>query len=378
MVVAVARHDPLVVLRGLEEPLEEVARDVHVLAELPDREASRHADGVATARPRGRRVKAGQLGDRELLLLGDHVVADRVVNPGALPRVQPLVVARVVPREHGRIHRLVVEGLHVLDRRLRRLGVDRDRLAVLGDVLGAVAPEDRVERRDRVGGLADGEPDGMAELLELAPGAEEVLPGVGLALADLLEQVDPVTARERGEHVRHAEPLPFDLGMLLGERVPVPVLLREVVADIGYVGQTGLEEPGVVHLQADDVVARLAHDLRRQLGGHLHALDVIDPDIDAGGLREPLGELGQFRVRGGCVIDGGQEAQLARGPACRRPAGRENPGHPRQRPSPRSEDGAPPNVSTAGSEAGKVPAIAHRPPPRGRLYGAPGCLSIVQ
>jgi len=73
LLVDVARHDPLVILRGLEEPLQEVARDVHVLAELPDAEAPRHADGMATVRPGRRRVEADQLGDRKLLLLGDHV-----------------------------------------------------------------------------------------------------------------------------------------------------------------------------------------------------------------------------------------------------------------------------------------------------------------
>ena len=115
MVVAVARDDPLVVLRRLEEPLQEVAGDVDVLTELPDAEAARHADGVAPGRSRGRGVKARELGDGELLLLGDDVVADRVVDPRALARVQPLVVAGVVPREDRRIHRVVVERQRVVD-----------------------------------------------------------------------------------------------------------------------------------------------------------------------------------------------------------------------------------------------------------------------
>ncbi len=46
MVVVVARHHPLVILLRLEEPLQELLRRLHVLAELPDPEAPRHTDGV--------------------------------------------------------------------------------------------------------------------------------------------------------------------------------------------------------------------------------------------------------------------------------------------------------------------------------------------
>src|SRR4029453_2976365 len=43
VVVVVARQDPLVVLRGLEEPAEELTRELEVLAELPNPEAARGA-----------------------------------------------------------------------------------------------------------------------------------------------------------------------------------------------------------------------------------------------------------------------------------------------------------------------------------------------
>ena len=41
--------------------------------------------------------------------------------------------------------------------------------------------------------------------------------------------------------------------------------------------------------------------------------------------------------------------------------------YPRERASPRGEEGTPPDVSPTGLEARKLPAIAHRPPPRGGL-----------
>src|SRR5438309_399435 len=103
--------------------------------------------------------------------------------------------------------------------------------------LGSVAPANRVERADGVRRLADGEADRMAELLQLAPRAEQIVPGIGRLLADLFEEIDAVAARERGEEVRDAEPLPFDERVLAQEGIPVPVLLREVVRDDGDIGE---------------------------------------------------------------------------------------------------------------------------------------------
>ena len=307
------------VLGRLEEPAQEVLGQVHVLAELPDPEAARHADRVSPGRSRRRRVKAGDLGHRHLLFLGDDVMADRVVDPRSRARVQILVVRGVVPREHGRIHGVGVERVDVVDGRLGRLGVDGDRLAVLGHVLRAVAPEDRVKSRDGVGRLADGESDGMAELLQLPPGPQQVLPRVGRLLADLLEEVDPVAARERDEQIGDAEPLAPDVGVLPGEGVPLAVLAGQVVADVGHVGERGSEEPRVVHLEADDVVAGSRHELRRQLGRHLHALDVVDAHVRAAELREPLAHLGELDVRGRGVVHGGEQRQLTGRPGRRRP-----------------------------------------------------------
>ena len=269
-------------------------------------------------------MEARLLRHRHLLLLGDDVVADRVVDPRALPRVEPLVVRGVVPREHGRVHRVRVERPDVVDDGLGLLRVDRDRLAVGGDVLGAVAPEDRVERADGVRRLADGEADRMAELLQLAPSAEQIVPGVGRLLPDLLEEVDAMAARERGEEEGEAEPLALDERVLPQKGIPVAVFLREVVRDVGDVGEARLEEPRVVHLEAHDVVPRARHELRRELGGHLDALYVVDAHADAGELREALGQLLELHVRGGRVVHGRQEADLARRPRRGRAASRED------------------------------------------------------
>src|SRR5207249_2892339 len=97
VVVVVAGHDPLVILRGLEEPAQELARGLEVLAELPEADAARYADRVAANRPRGRGMKAGLLGHRHLLFLRHDVVADRVLDPRPLARIEPLVVRGVVP-----------------------------------------------------------------------------------------------------------------------------------------------------------------------------------------------------------------------------------------------------------------------------------------
>ena len=177
----------------------------------------------------------------------------------------------------------------------------------------------RVDRRHRVRGLADGEADGMAELLELASGAQQILPRIRRLLAYLLEQVDPVAAGKGGEQQRDAEPLSLDLRVLLaGADTSSPCLRASSPAMSGDVDQPGLEEPRVVHLEAHDVVAGAGHELGGELGRHLHALHVVDADVHAGGLREPLAELVQLDVRGRRVVHGGQDAELTRRPGGRR------------------------------------------------------------
>ena len=95
----------------------------------------------------------------------------------------------------------------------------------------------------------------MAELLQLPPGAQQVVPRVRLTLADLLEQVDAMAPRERDEQVGNAEPLALDQRVLLGKGIPVAVLPGQVVTDVGHVEQPRLKEPRIVHLEAHDVVA---------------------------------------------------------------------------------------------------------------------------
>jgi len=164
----------------------------------------------------------------------------------------------------------------------------------------------------------------MAELLQLAPSAEQIVPGVGRLLPDLLEEVDAMAARERGEEEGEAEPLALDERVLPQKGIPVAVFLREVVRDVGDVGEARLEEPRVVHLEAHDVVPRARHEFRRELGGHLDALYVVDAHADAGELREALGQLLELHVRGGRVVHGRQEADLARRPGRGRAPSRED------------------------------------------------------
>ncbi len=150
-------------------------------------------------------------------------------------------------------------------------------------------------------------------------------------LSYLLEEVDPVAAGKRDVEIGHAEPLSLHEGVLPRERIPLAVLLRQVVADVGDVGQPRREEPGIVHLQADDVVPGLRHQLGSQLGRHLHALDVIGAHVDPGQFREALAELGELGVRGRRVVHGRQEADFPGRPGAGRATRGQDPGEPGRR-----------------------------------------------
>ena len=183
-------------------------------------------------------------------------------------------------------------------------------------------------------------PTGWPSFLSLRPARSRSSHVLGRALADLLEQIDAVAARKRRVEQRDAEPLPFDLRVLPEERIPLAVLARQLAGDVGHVDQPGLEEPRIVHLEGHDVVAGAGHELGGELGRHLHALHVIDADVDAGGFSEPLAELVELGVRGGRVVHGGQDAELSR-----RPRGRRAPQHPGERRPTDSEKSAPADPS---------------------------------
>ena len=306
------------------------------------------------------------------------------MDPRAGAGVQPLVVRGVVPREHHRVHRVGVERANVVDGRLGLFRADGHRAAVGGHLLGPEAPEDRRQRGDGVRRLADGEADRVTELLERASGAKQVLPGVGGFLADFLEEIDAVAAGERQIEIGDAEPPALDVRVLFRERIPLAVLGGEVVGEVGDVGESGREEPRVVHLEAHDVVAALRHELGRQLRGHLHALHVVRAHADAGGLREPTAELGELDVGGRGVVDGRQQRELARGPRGRWTAQGKDPGDARRgRPGERAAgDGR------ARSRGGRLRCrLGHRAPPAGQSRvvressrfgkGLPACPSAV-
>src|SRR3989442_12512198 len=95
-------------------------------------------------------------------------------------------------------------------------------------VLRAIGPEDRVQGGDGVRRLTDGEADRVTELLQLPSGPKQILPGIGCLLADLLEEIDAMAAREGDVEVGDTQPLALDGRVLFGERIPVAVLAREV------------------------------------------------------------------------------------------------------------------------------------------------------
>ncbi len=61
--------------------------------------------------------------------------------------------------------------------------------------------------------------------------------------------------------------------------------------EVGEVDQLRLVEPREVHPHLDDVVAGLGLDLGGVLGCLLGGGDMVDADLDAGVLGEPLADL---------------------------------------------------------------------------------------
>ena len=88
-----------------------------ILRELPD-DAALH-DVLEADGPNRSPERLGELdlpGHVRVLLLGRARGGDRVQHEGELPRDDPPVVGRCVPREDLRGHGLLVEGLHELER----------------------------------------------------------------------------------------------------------------------------------------------------------------------------------------------------------------------------------------------------------------------
>ena len=89
-----------------------------------------------------------------------------------------------------------------------------------------------------------------------------------------------------------AAPDSLDLGRLGRRAERRAVLLLQLGHDVGDVDELGLVEPREVHAQLDQVVTGLGLDLGRELLLlRPHVGDAVDTDLDAGVLREALGDL---------------------------------------------------------------------------------------
>ena len=298
LVEAAAGHEVLVVdVLLAEQVADPLLRRVDVLAELPDADRARRVGVVAAGRAGQTLVMIDTVGGDELLVAGDDVGADGVVDPARLALLQRLVVAGVRPRQHLGLHAVAVDLLVPLDHLggLRR--VDLDRLAVLVDFLGAVAPHDGRARRDRVEVLADGDADRVAHLLQLFADGVEVLPRVRRLEAGLLEEVLAIRREKDGVVLRHGAPHAVHVRGLVARADGLAVLLLEPAHEVGDVDELLLVQPGHVHAHLDEVVTRLALHLGGVLGGLLGRRDVVDLDLDAGVLGEARPELGQLLVR---------------------------------------------------------------------------------
>jgi hypothetical protein len=255
-----------------KQVLDPLLAGLDVLRELPDPDVARRVRLVPAVRAAQTPVVVDAVGRHQLALLGHDISADRVVNPAGLALLDGLVVARVGPREHFRLHAVLEHLLVPLDRLHGAGRVDLDGLAVLVHFHAAERPEHRAGRGDGVVVLRDGDPDRVPHLLELLADRVEILPGVGHLEAGLLEQVLAIGGHEHAVVLRDRPPHAVDVGALVRGAERLAVLLLEPGHHVGDVHQLRLVEPRKVHAHLDQVVAGLRLHLGRVLlllGAHV-------------------------------------------------------------------------------------------------------------
>ncbi len=253
----------------------------------------------------------GDLGDLGEIALADHQDRRRVVGAGDLLAEERLVVAHVGPAEHVLEHRLLVEAAAEIDGLGRLVGVDEHGLAVLVDLATAVRPQKRVEPAVVVAeAVTELEAEGMAGLLEQAPGREQVFPVVGeLADAGFLEPVGAVHLELADVAPRQRLPLLVDHDRVEDVVVPGTDLLADLGRDVGEVHQARVEEVRPVERRHGDLRSRLRLGDRREPREHpAHARGLV-VDLDARELlvvgRQSFGEVVVERLDEGALADDG-------------------------------------------------------------------------
>ena len=271
VVEGVGGHDPFVVVLLLEEELDELLGQLEVLGELPDRETQDRRRRVDSRGASGAVVMVDVVRDRHLLLQRGVVRADRVVDPGALPRQDAAVVRRVVPGEHLGLHRVPVELLVPLDDLRGLVGGDRRRLTIHLQHLRAVRPGDRPIGRVGVRAVADGDADGVALLLENLAVMQQIRPGLGHLQPGLLEVRHVVGSREGNPEPRYGPPSGLRLAALGRERIPAAVPLTERVDEVAHV-YDGVENDRSAAWQAGERCVMIS--IRKQPGTNV--VEVVD------------------------------------------------------------------------------------------------------
>ena len=185
---------------------------------------------------------------------------DRIDDQRADARHKIPVVAGVVPRQHFRRHRFLVERGDVLDGFDRLLAVEHDLLAGLVLNGAAEAPQQAAPCRVRVVAVAERNADRMAFGFQLGAADAHVVPGVGLH-PDLVPHALAIHGGEVDVEVRECRPgLVFlVVADLTADRADLAVLLLGRLDEVRDVDEEFLVEvrsAGAV--PAEQVVARLA------------------------------------------------------------------------------------------------------------------------
>src|SRR6266852_8417940 len=151
----------------------------------------------------------------------------------------------------------------------------------------------------------------MPDRLPLLADPQPVLPGVGVLLADLLEEVGADGHRDRWQPPWQQRPLAAEQIVVRAE--PYTVLRRDVGGDIAEIGEVvevevSVAEPGA---EGRQVVPGSRLDLRSLLGLQLQVRNDVEPDLHLV-LCAPLLELAlQFLVGLRHKARNGEEGELA-------------------------------------------------------------------
>ena len=153
-------------------------------------------------------------------------------------RIDVLVVAGVVPRQHVRRHRFLVERGGVLDRFDRLLAVEHDLLAGLVLDGAAIAPQQAAPGRVRIVAVTERNPHRMAFRFQLGAADPQIVPRVGLH-PDLVPHALAVHAREIDVEIGKGRPrsVVLVIAELPADRADLAIFLLDGFNEIAHIDQ---------------------------------------------------------------------------------------------------------------------------------------------